>query len=51
MVWTYPKKRRGPCGKTDDGDGGTRKKEKRETEKEMDRLCKGGPEDKKHRRN
>ena len=49
MVWTYPKKRRGPCGKTDDGDGSTRKKKKRKTEKEMDRLCEGGPEGKKHR--
>ena len=45
----YPKKRRGPCWKTDNGDGNTGKKKKRKTEKEMDRLCEGGPEGKRNR--
>ena len=49
MVRPYPKKGRGPCWKTDNGDGNTGKKKKRKTEKEMDRLCEGGPEGKRNR--
>lgn len=41
MVRLHTKKRVEPSSKTDDEDGNTRK-EKRETEKEMGRLCGGG---------